>query len=127
MNEELKDIKDLVEIPDISFIIFLFVVGLVVIIIGVLIYLFLKGRTKKHITKKQTMFKELKSLKFDDAKNSAYVFTKNCYIFLDDTNEKRYQDICQKLEIYKYKKDVPLMDEDTKKQMIEFINELYVD
>lgn len=125
MNEELKDIKGLVEIPDVSFIIFVFVVGLVVTIISVLLYLFFKGKLKKKATKKQIMLKELKALKYDDAKNSAYVFTKNCHIFLDDKNSKRYHDICDKLEVYKYKKDIPSMDKDTKQEMIEFISELY--
>ncbi|HIO91047.1 MAG TPA: hypothetical protein EYG69_04670 [Campylobacterales bacterium] len=125
MNEELKDIKGLVEIPDISFIVFVLVVGFVLIILSTLIYLFIKGKRGKKATKKQIMLQSLKTLDFSDAKNSAYIFTKNCHLFLDETNQKRYNDICDKLEIYKYKKDIPLMDKYTKQEMIEFISELH--
>lgn len=124
MIKGLKDIKPIVQIPDNSLLIMI-VTLFVLIMMGVLLYLLLKPKKRrKKPSKKELVLQRLKSLDFDDDKEVAYSFTKDVYLFVDEKNKQDYDDIVQKLEPFKYKKDVPAMDKKLKKQIKEFIRSL---
>ena len=124
MIEKLKDIKPNVIIPDNSLVILLSFI-FVLLIIGTLVYLFFKKlKRRKKPTLKEIKLKELKALDFSDDKEVAYKFTTDAYLFLDDKNKDKYEEIVKKLEPYKYKKDIPAMPKELKSSIKEFIRKL---
>jgi uncharacterized membrane protein len=124
MIEKLKDIKPNVIIPNNSLVILLSFI-FVLLITGTLLYLFFKKpKRREKPTLKEIKLKELKALDFDNDKEVAYKFTTNAYLFLDDKNKDKYEEIVKKLEPYKYKKDTPAMPKELKSSIKEFIREL---
>ena len=123
MIKGLKDIKPIVEIPDNSLVI-LSVSLFVVLIIGVLLYLLLKPkrRRKKKLTPFEIKKEELKSINYDDDKEVAYRFTTHAVEFLNEKNRDEYEKIVKELEPYKYKKEIPKMDEELKEKIKRFID-----
>ncbi len=124
MIEKLKDIKPIVQIPDNS-LIMISVVVFVIMIVLVLLYLLLKKpKRRKKPTLKEIKLKELKELDFSDDKEVAYRFTTDAYLFLDDANREKYNNIEKELSSYKYKKEVPSMPKKLKDEIKEFIRGL---
>ncbi len=125
---KLRDIKDIVEIPDSSLFELLGLVGgvvalLIVVAILFLIYRKFKSRRRKP-TKKELALEKLKSIDFNNSKESAYKFSRYGYLWIDEQNRNRFFNIERDLEKYKYKKDVPPLEERVKEEMREFIEEL---
>lgn len=128
MNEiKLHDIKGLVEVSDSSLYIFygLILFGLIVVcIIGYLIYKFFKYK-RQNI--RQDYFKQLQAVDFNNSKQSAYDITKYGILLVRTPREKQLlNDLISKLESYKYKKDVPNIDEETKASFDTFMDSLDV-
>ncbi|MDD2697339.1 MAG: hypothetical protein PHF17_00915 [Arcobacteraceae bacterium] len=120
--EELKDIKPIVTILDDSFIDGAFI-GLLIICILVGAYFIYKffRKNKKFDKRKQSVL-YLKSFDFQqDDKTLAYEFTKHGYITLEEHFRDEFIKIVKQLEIYKYKKDIPKIDEELKEQMKDYI------
>ena len=113
MIKGLKDIKPIVEIPDNSLIV-LSVISFVVLIALVLLYLLVKPRRKrkKKPTSRELALQKLKAIDFSNDKDIAYTFTTLANKFLD---KEIYDDIVSKLDIYKYKKEVPTMPKSLKR------------
>ena len=119
MENELRDIKPLLEIPDSSYYVFLalvfIAVGVVLIIIGLLIKKFWK---KRKIDMQKLYFEQFKNLDWTEVKTSAYEATRLGRI-LTKNNERAkeiYGQFVPMLEAYKYKKEVPMLDEHTLNQ-----------
>ena len=118
MTEELKDIKPLLEIPDSSYYIYLAIVG-VLAILGLSIIYFLVKRfiLNRKESQEQKYFKRLKSIDWSDAKSSAYLVT---YLGRKLAKDKRakeiYSQILPMLEKYKYRAQVPPVDDETLRQ-----------
>ncbi len=116
MEDGLRDIKPLLEIPDSSYYLFLMFVflfiALLLMIIGFLVKKFWK---KKKVDMRQVYFKRLKSLDWRNTKQSAYEATELGRILtLDDERGREiYEQLVLRLEAYKYKKEVPSLDEET--------------
>lgn len=116
MNDNLSQLKDIkpYEYIDINLIPYYIGIGLVLlfVIIFVALYIFLIYKNKKP-TKRQLAIKYLKDIDLNrDMKDIAYDFTLYAYECLNPKYEDEYQNIVDKLEIYKYKKDIPDIDND---------------
>jgi cellulose synthase/poly-beta-1,6-N-acetylglucosamine synthase-like glycosyltransferase len=128
MNElQLNDIKNLVQIPDYSI---YFYYGLIMLIISIfiaiiyIIYNYLKNR-KQNIRK--IYFKKLKSVDFKNSKQSAYKITKYGYLLVKTHKEKQFlEDLIDQLDKYKYKKNVPIIDDNVKNSFHIFMDILNV-
>lgn len=124
MIEKLKDIKPIVDIPDNSLLIMIGFVFVLIVISTLLYLLFKKPKRRKKPSFKEIKLKELKELDFSDDKEVAYKFTTDAVHFLNEENKNSYEQIVQKLQPYKYKKDIPAMDKSLKEEIKEFIRKL---
>jgi len=117
-HEELKlhDIKPLVMIEDYSFYIFVALSIIGAIVIAGLLFLvlkWLKEQKKENLRKKHLEL--LHAIDLQDTKKAAYALTKYGATFKDDDERHRqmYENMLQKLQKYKYKKEVDGFDEET--------------
>ena len=118
MTDELRDIKPLLEIPDNSYYIYLAIVG-VLAILGLSIIYFLVKRfiLNRKESQEQKYLKRLKSIDWSDAKSSAYLVTYLGRKLAKDSRSKEiYSQMLPLLEKYKYRAEVPSVDDETLKQ-----------
>jgi len=112
----IHDIKPLIEIQEYSlyyFIVITVVVILLILGVSYLAFRWYKNRQKFNIRAEH--YKLLKNVDFSDSKNAAYDITYYGATFKDDSqrHKRAYEDMLEKLEQYKYKKEVELFDSDT--------------
>jgi len=112
----LHDIKPIVDVNEYSFYYFLgltFVIVLLLLAISYLIYKWLKHRNAYNI--KKDHYQLINSLDINDTKNCAYAITTYGATFKDDSprHEEMYNNLTQRLEVYKYKKEVDAFDSET--------------
>jgi len=123
--EQLRDIKGLVEVTDYSLYYLLGLIGAGVILFFILGYLLYKRVTKKvPMTQQKLAKKLLKELKIEDTKESIYDFSRLAQYAVNEQNEAELVSILSELESYKYKKEMPKLDEALKKRMQKFIEEV---
>ncbi len=122
--EKLKDIKGIVEVSDYSMYYLLAYILLGILIVALFLYFLKQPRRRKKPTSKELALETLKSMDYADAKDIAYKFTLNIPLFKDDENRKTIDDIEEKLEVYKYKKEIPDMDSELKKSIKKVIKGL---
>ena len=109
----LHDIKPIVDVQEYSLYYFLGVSAFVILLtcaIAYLIYLWFKRRNAFNIRKEH--IKILNSLDLSDTKSSAYAITILGATFKDDSqrHQEMYANITDRLDMYKYKKDVDKFD-----------------
>ena len=120
--EGLRDIKDIVAVHDNSLWILLAILAGVVIFILLAIYLFKNRRLrKKRKTPKELAKERLKSIDFSDTKSAVYTFCEDGELFVDKMSKETFEDIVNRVQEYKYKKDIPDLDEEIKENMKRFI------
>ena len=112
----LHDIKPIIEIQEYSlyYLIALVVLGLFLLFgIAYLLYKWMKKRNSFNIRKEH--IKLINELDFSDTKNSAYLITSYGYTFKDDSprHSEMYKNLVERLDEYKYKKDVESFDSET--------------
>ena len=112
----LHDIKPLLEVQEYSLYYFLSATVVVLILllgISYLIYRYFKKRNAYNIRKEY--LKNLNSLDFSNTKKTAYLISFYGAIFKDDSprHTEMYNNLTQRLESYKYKKDVDSFDDET--------------
>ena len=121
----LKDIKPLMTVPDNSlFILISLIVGVLVIVLG--LYFWLKKPTRKRrrrLSKREQAAENLKALDFSDTKEAVYDFSENMHVLTDENENEAFHRLLDKLEVYKYKKEVPALSESDKQEMIKMIKE----
>jgi len=123
--EELKDIKDIVEVHEHSFIIFLGIIIIALCLLGIALYLFKNRRKRrKQPTEKESALIELKNLDYSNTKEVVYTFEEQSLVLLNEKNREVFHQIKKGLEIYKYKKEIPPLDEKIKEQIETFIKGL---
>ena len=123
--EELKDIKDIVEVHEHSFIIFLGIIIIALCLLGIALYLFKNRRKRrKQPTEKESALIKLKNLDYSNTKEVVYTFEEQSLVLLNEKNREVFHQIKKGLEIYKYKKEIPPLDEKIKKQIETFIKGL---
>jgi len=111
----LHDIKPIVDVEEYSLYYFLGISFVTAVIILALIYLLYKWmKSKKAFNERKENFKILNSLDLNDTKKSAYILTTVGATFKDDSqrHSEMYTNIVQRLESYKYKKEVDKFDSD---------------
>lgn len=123
----IRDIKPLVEIPDYSFYIFITIVIFTIVAILILaIYLF-KFFKSKQKSKEREYLEILKNIDFKDPKESAYKITKYGRVLAKDERSREIlNDLIVKLEKYKYQREVPKFDEESRKYyrlLLEVLND----
>ncbi len=109
----LHDIKPIVEIQEYSFYYFLgigFILLLLVLGIVYLLYRWIKARNR--FNQRAENFKMINKLNLKETKNSAYAITSLGAIFKDDSprHSEMYANLSQRLQEYKYKKEVDGFD-----------------
>ncbi len=123
--DKLRDIKGLVEIQDYSLYYLLVLVVLGLLIVSFVIYqLFFKRKRRKKPTKKEIALRELKNIDYSNPKDVAYKFTIFAESLLEESDKREYEMLVKELDSYKYKKEIPDMDEDLKKRVKNFIKGL---
>ena len=118
MTDELRDIKPLLEIPDNSYYIYLAIVGVLAILVLSIIYFLVKRFIlNRKESQEQKYLKRLKSIDWSDAKSSAYLVTYLGRKLAKDSRSKEiYSQMLPLLEKYKYRAEVPSVDDETLKQ-----------
>ena len=111
----LHDIKPIVEIEQYSFYYFLgisFIVVLVLMGVSYLIYRWLKHRNR--YSKRKEHYEKLHSLNLSNTKESAYAITNYGATFMDESprHKEMYDNLTQRLQRYKYKKEVESFDDE---------------
>ena len=124
--EQLRDIKGLVEIPFPT--LWLIIAALAVVCLlalGAYLWYCSCQRKKTHSVRANALL-ALKQMDFSDAKEAAYLFTHNGYLVLGENSlhVKNFEAIIQDLEAYKFKKEVPSLDEAMMSRMQAFIKEV---
>ncbi len=112
----LHDIKPIVEVQEYSLYYLLgFSVLVVVVFLGIayLVYKWLQKRDAFNIRKEH--MKLLKNLDLSDTKKAAYAITAYGATFKDDSprHSEMYANLHERLERYKYKKEVDKLDKET--------------
>jgi flagellar biosynthesis/type III secretory pathway M-ring protein FliF/YscJ len=124
--EGLKDIKGFIEVPDQSFLYFMLTIaGVLLFIIGlVILVIWYKKpkRRRKRLTAKEQAIINLKAIDFLDTKEAVYDFSENVQKIVHE--HEGVQALLEKLETYKYKKDVPSLSDEDKESMKALIKEL---
>ncbi len=125
--ESLKDIKEIVEVTDNSLWQLIGTIFISLILILLLLYLIKKlffTKKRKKLTPKDKALITLKNIDYNDTKEIAYTFTQNMPYFLNQNNQEKFNKIEKELEIYKYKREVPKMEEKLKERIKEMIKEI---
>jgi len=112
----LHDIKGLVEVPDNSFILLMIIVvvlGLVIFsVLGVFIYKFYNKNRSLNLRK--VYLQKIHEVNIQDAKTAAYEISLYGRLLAQSDREIEMLDsLDQRLQKYKYKKDVEKLDDDT--------------
>jgi len=123
--DNLRDIKPIIEVVDYSFYYFLAIVFIIILIIifGLYKYFTRIKKTKKP-TQQEMALQRLKKLDFNDTKNVAYRFSIDGFLFVNEENKDKFQDIEKRLQKYKYKKDVDNLSSELKVEIKDFIKGL---
>jgi hypothetical protein len=115
MNGELRDIKPLLEIPDDSYTIFIVLalfMGL--LIFSLLLILFKKFWSKRKVDMRKVYSQRIKNVDWKHTKQAAYEVTFFGRFLADEPRvEEIYNQLVPMLEQYKYRKEVPVIDEKT--------------
>lgn len=109
----LHDIKPILDVQEYSLYYFLSASAFAILLIcavAYLLYLWLKKRNAFNLRKEH--LKLLNSLDLNDTKHSAYAITNYGLTFRDDSprHQEMYSNITERLEVYKYKKEVDCFD-----------------
>jgi predicted membrane protein len=111
----IHDIKPIVDIQEYSFYYFLgicFLALAFLLAIAFLIYKYLKQKNSYNVKKEH--YKLINELDLTNTKESAYAITLYGATFKDDSDRHKemYENIVDRLEVYKYKKDVGVFDKE---------------
>lgn len=124
MLEKLRDIKDIVQVTDYSFIYLIALCIVILLIILLAVYKYMQPKKRKKPTQKELALIKLKNINFENQKEVAYDFYFYAVYFLNDKNENRYKELVERLEPFKYKKDVPPLEAILQTEIKEFIKDL---
>ncbi len=108
--EKLRDIKGIVEVSDYSVYYLFAYISLAVLLFVIIIYFLTRQKRRRKPNKKEIALRNLRDIDYKNPKDIAYKFTLNIPFFTMDENQKEIKNLLEKLEIYKYKKDIPDID-----------------
>ncbi len=113
----LHDIKPLMEVPDSSFTTLMVIAVIMSAIFAGGTYLFYRFiESKKKVYYRKAHYKALKKVDFRDPKRAAYAITEHGRIFAEDSERlnEDYLNLVSRLEVYKYKKVVSAIDDESR-------------
>ncbi len=113
--EKLRDIRGLERIDDISFYIFLVTVTVALFVLVLIVMkLYRFYRAKRDLDIRAKVLQRYKSVDFENPKKAAYEISKyGRYLADDERSQKIFKEMHERMQKYKYKKDVQkLSDED---------------
>jgi hypothetical protein len=113
----LHDIKPILEIQEYSFYYLLGVSLLIfIVILGIAYFIYKRVKAKNTYSKRKEDIKSINELNLNDTKNAAYMITLLGAKFKDDSprHTQMYANLVQRLENYKYKKEVDEFDSEVK-------------
>ena len=122
----LKDIKPLVTVPDYSLWALLSIM-IALLVVGVGLYFWLRKPTRKRRkrrSQKEIACDALKAIDFKDTKKSVYDFSEYMRTLLPEGKEKAFEKLLERLESYKYKKNIPSLSKEDKEAMQKMIKEV---
>lgn len=124
----LRDIKPLMEVPDNSIYFFSGIVIVGILILGLIIYAIIKMVKKRgEINLRKMYLQRLKEVDLSDAKGAAYEITYCLHsLEIEPKNIEMAHNLIERLEKYKYRKEVTPLDEDVKSYyhlMVEVLSE----
>ena len=124
--EGLKDIKGFVEVPDQSFLYFMLTLfgGLVLLLALIALFVWYRKpkRRRKRLSAKEQAILNLKAMDFNDTKEAVYTFSENAQIIKEE--DEGLKVLLEKLEMYKFQKEVPSLRNEDKEVMQKLIKEL---
>jgi len=112
----LHDIKNIVEVQEYSFYFLLLTIILSIVVIGIFIYLVYKWLQRRNAyNQRKEHYKLLHNIDLNDTKNAAYSISRYGSTFKNDGERQAgmFENITQRLEKYKYKKNVEAFDDET--------------
>lgn len=125
--KKLNDIKPLVEIPDNSFFIFIVLVFILILLFITIVFFIIKLLKNRKKNTRKLYFEILKNVDFNNSKNAAYTITKYSRLLVKNEREIRLcNELVDELSIYKYKKNVPKIDDKIKAKFENFMEMLDV-
>lgn len=120
--EGLRDIKGVVEIDEPSLQILLLLTFVTLLLLAFALYRFKnRRRRRKKVSPKALAKARLEGLNYDNTKEVVYGFLEDALPFVNEKNEAMFKQIEQDLAPYKYKKEVPPLEEGLKKEIKSFI------
>ena len=129
MMQGLRDIKGLVEVPDTSLWQLLALIAAIVLLalIGAWLYTRYSGRRRRRRRKSplENATERLWSIDYGDTKEAVYTFTENMKIIADRKGPiPGLEELLERLEKYKYRREVPNLGKEDKKAMQKMIEEV---
>ena len=112
----IHDIKPLLEIQEYSLYYLIALGTLALVLLIGLLFLFLKWlKVRNRFNLRKEHLKLLNSIDFSQSKKAAYEITLYGYTFQNDSprHQRAYHDLLEKLEQFKYKKEVDPLDSET--------------
>jgi len=118
VSSDLRDIKPLLEIPDYSYYLYIGLIFLAFFVVLALLFFILKiFWLNRQVDMQKVYFERLEAVDWIDSKKSAYAVTYLAHKFIDNEKVKEiYEQTLPLLEPYKYRKDVPPVDDETLRQ-----------
>lgn len=112
----IHDIKPLLEIHEYSLYYFIsIVVGATLILLGVIYLIYRWYKNKNRFNIRAEHYKLLNNIDYTNPKKAAYDITLYGETFKDDSerHQRGYENMLERLQKYKYKKEVDSFDDDT--------------
>jgi len=111
----MNDIHPLVEVPDVSLYYFLGLAGVTVIGVAAFFFYVLKITRKKRVNIRKIKYKELENIDWGNPKKAAYTISETGRFFANDNErcQKAYENLFERLEAYKYARNVNAIDSET--------------
>ena len=118
MMSGLKDIRGLSQVPDLSYYLFLSLclLGVILLIVAFVYLLNIVKNLKR--SKRKIYIQRLKQVNFKDSKKAAYEISKYARKVADTKESKEIlEQLLKEIERYKYVKNPPEFDKDSKKYL----------
>jgi len=122
----LKDIKPIVDVPDNSLYIFIVIIALLFLLAGLFWWWMKKPKRirRRKPTLQELAKQRLNAIDYGDTKESVYTFSDSSRVLVADEKREELENLISKLEDYKYKKDVPKLQQEDKEAMQKMVKEI---
>ncbi len=112
----LHDIKPLVDVPDNSLMILITIAALIItaILVPLLIWLYKLYKKNQKVNRRKEYLEKIHAIDISDAKRAAYEISKYGFLLAESERElEMLESLDKRLSVYKYKKEVEALDQET--------------